>query len=181
MMYNTASSDNVQTRENVSSQSVQSLVDQMLQHSQKLQTQLSQNLQTLVELQTLVAKQQLSKGVVEVQAPTGREIAKHSTTKNSPKKALHCQSTLSSLLENPSQGLTEGGIRGGDIGGGGKTAGAGMPIEKTEELHNNKRICTGARTRSSVRAEVECATDLSWTQAAINLAVINQKRSHGSK
>ena len=164
-------SDNVQTRENVSSQSVQSLVDQMLQLSR-------QNCQALVELQTLVAKQQLSKGVVEVQTLTGEEITKHSTAKDSPQNSLYCQSPQSSLLENPSQGSTEGGKRGGDIGWGGKIAGAGMPIEKTEELQNNKRLCTGARTRSSVRAEVKFATG--WIMPIIQ-ANISPQRSDGSK
>jgi hypothetical protein len=156
MMYNTASSDNVQTRENVSSQSVQSLVDQMLQ--------LSQNLQTLVELQTLVAKQQLSKGVVEVQAPTGEKIAKPSTPKDSTPKTLPCQSPLSSVLENPSQGLTEGGIRGGDIGGERKIAGTGLQIVKKRKLQNKTTAHMPApdiarMTRSSV---LKAARPASW-------------------
>ena len=157
----------------------------MLQQSQNLQTQLTQNLQTLVELQTLVAKQQLSKGVVEVQAPTGEKITKDSTAKDSPQETLHCHSALSNFLENPSQELTAGGIGGVDIGGGGKTADAGLQIvqdkklqkrrtTRTPELQNNKRLCTGVWTRSSCRAEVDCAAGSSWVTEAIN-----QKRSHG--
>ena len=152
MMYHTASSDNVLTRENVSSPSVQSLVDQMLQQSQNLQTQhsqnlqtmlqqsqnlqtqLTQNLQTLVELQTLVAEQQVSKGVVKVQAPTRKKIAKHS----------------------PSQGSTEGGKRGGDIGGRGTIADASLQTHKKRKLQNKitahmAQPPIARETRSSVR------------------------------
>ena len=191
MMYHTASSDNVLTRENVSSPSVQSLVDQMLQQSQNLQTQhsqnlqtmlqqsqnlqtqLTQNLQTLVELQTLVAEQQLSKGVVEVQAPTGEKIAKHSTAKDSPQKTLHCQSPLSNLPKNSRRGLlTEGGIRGGDIGGGGKIADASLQTHKKRKLLNEitahmAQPPIARETRSSVR---NAAGPVSWVMEAIKKA-----------
>ena len=170
MMYNTASSNNVQTRENFSSQSVQSLVDQMLQQSQNLQT-LSQNLQTLVELQTLVAKQQLSKGVVEVQAPTGKKIAKHSPEKTAFQSPAF-QSPLSSLPENPSQGSTEGGQRGGDNGGGGKIADASLQTYKKRKLLNETTAHMNPphiarETRSSVR---KAASNVSWIMEAIGKA-----------
>jgi len=84
----------------------------------------------MVELQTLVAKQQLSKGVVEVQAPRGEKIAKDSTAKDST-------------------------LGGGDIGGGGKIAGAGLQIVKKKKLQNKRTAHVPAphiarMTRSSV-------------------------------
>ena len=152
MMYNTASSDNVLTRENVSSPSVQSLVDQMLQ--------LIQNLQKFVKLQTL------AKGVVDMQAPTGEQIAKHSADKTA------FQSPLSSLQENPSQGSTEGGKRGGDIGGGGKIAGASLQTYKKRKLLNETTAHMNPphiarETRSSVR---KAASNVSWIMEAVEKA-----------
>ena len=180
MMYNTASSNNVQTRENFSSQSVQSLVDQMLQQSQNLQTQLTQNLQTLVELQTLVAEQQLSKGEVEVQAPTGKKIANHSPKKTAFQSPAF-QSPLSSLLETPSQGSTEGGKRGGDIGGRGTIADASLQTHKKRKLHNKitahmAQPPIARETRSSVR---NAAGPASWVMELIKKAEA-QKEAEGN-
>jgi len=141
MINNTAALKNVQTRENVSSQSGQSLLDQILQLSQEL-----------AESKTLVAdlQQQLSNGVVEVLVPTGEKIL---TAKDFTQETLHRQSTLPNPLAKQSQELTAGGIGGCDIGGGGEIAGAGMQIVEKETLQNNKRACRGAKTRSSDRAE----------------------------
>jgi len=141
MINNTAALKNVQTRENVSSQSGQSLLDQILQLSQEL-----------AESKTLVAdlQQQLSNGVVEVLVPTGEKIL---TAKDFTQETLHRQSTPPNPLAKQSQELTAGGIGGCDIGGGGEIAGAGMQIVEKETLQNNKRACRGAKTRSSDRAE----------------------------
>ena len=93
----------------------------------------------------------------------GEKIAKHSTAKDSPQKTLHCQSPLSSLLENRSQELTAGGIGGVDIGGERKIAGAGLQIVKKRKLQNKTAHMPApdiARmTRSSV---LKAATPASW-------------------
>ena len=124
----------------------------------------------------MVAEQQLSKGVVEKQAPTRKKIAKHFPEKTAFQSPAF-QSPLSSLQENPRQGSTEGGKRGGDIGGAGTIAGASLQTDKKRKLTNETTAHMNPphftrETRSSVR---KAAENFSWIAEAIKKAEAQKK------